>query len=370
MIMKTGTDDLDWYKLDNILSYDAMYNIIYGERSNGKTYSVLKYALERYVTKGEQLAYLRRWDEDLKGKRAASLFDSLVSNDEVVKLTDGKYTGISYYSNRWYLCKYNEKGRKIQDKKPFCIGFSISTMEHDKGSSFPEIQNILFDEFLTRTRYIPDEFILFQNCLSTIIRKRKGVKIFMLGNTVNQYCPYFKEMGLRHIRTQKQGTIQLYNRGEESKPSIAVEYTGSVKSIDGSAEVYFAFDNPKLEMITEGSWEMDIYPHLPVKYIDDDIQFIYFIEFDEILLQCEIIYKDESLFTYIHEKTTKLKDRENDLIFTTEYSHKPNIRRDLLTPQDRLGRKIKEFFIDERVFYQNNEIGEVVRNYLNWCRDL
>ena len=34
-----------YYSLDRILSKNACYNIIFGERSNGKTYSVLKYAL-------------------------------------------------------------------------------------------------------------------------------------------------------------------------------------------------------------------------------------------------------------------------------------------------------------------------------------
>ena len=35
-----------YYTLNNILTYNADYNIIYGERSNGKTTAVLRYALE------------------------------------------------------------------------------------------------------------------------------------------------------------------------------------------------------------------------------------------------------------------------------------------------------------------------------------
>ena len=38
--------------------------------------------------------------------------------------------------------------------------------------------------------------LFFMNVLSTIIRDRENIKIFMLGNTVNKYCPYFDEMGL------------------------------------------------------------------------------------------------------------------------------------------------------------------------------
>ena len=41
------------HNLKNILSKDAQYNIIIGERSNGKTYACLKYGLEQYVKEGK-----------------------------------------------------------------------------------------------------------------------------------------------------------------------------------------------------------------------------------------------------------------------------------------------------------------------------
>ena len=56
-----------YYSLKTILSKDAQYNIIFGERSNGKTYSVLKYGLERYINNNEQMAIIRRWQDDFTG---------------------------------------------------------------------------------------------------------------------------------------------------------------------------------------------------------------------------------------------------------------------------------------------------------------
>ena len=64
---------------------------------------------------------------------------------------------------------------------------------------------------------------MFANVLSTIIRHRNDVKIFMLANTVNKYCPYFKEMGLKHITEMKQGSIDIYTYGS-SDLRVAVEY--------------------------------------------------------------------------------------------------------------------------------------------------
>lgn len=43
--MKKSTKN-KFYNLNAILSKNATYNIIIGERSNGKTYSILKYGVE------------------------------------------------------------------------------------------------------------------------------------------------------------------------------------------------------------------------------------------------------------------------------------------------------------------------------------
>ena len=105
----------DFYSLNPILEKGAQYNLIIGERSNGKTYASLKYGLEKFVETGQQMAYLRRWKEDYRGKRGETLFASLVANDEVSQLTDGKFTRISYYSGKWYLANYDEKLDKIME---------------------------------------------------------------------------------------------------------------------------------------------------------------------------------------------------------------------------------------------------------------
>lgn len=354
-----------FYSLKNILSKDAQYNIIFGERSNGKTYSVLKYGLEKFCKTGEQTAIVRRWSEDFKGKRGSTMYQALVNNNEIEKLTEGKWTDVYYYSGRWYLCKYNEKEERTVLEKPIAYAFSLGSMEHDKSTSYPEINTILFDEFLTRTMYLPDEFVLFMNVLSTIIRHRKNVKIFMLGNTVNKYCPYFNEMGLRHIKDMKVGDIDIYSYGD-SDLKVAVEYCKPNKQ-GKESDTYFAFDNPKLNMITGGAWEVNIYPHCPIKYAPKDIKFTYFIIFDGEILQCEVIMKDNNNFTFIHRKTSPIKDIEKDLIYSTEYSSLPNWKRKINRPVTDIEKKIAMYFAKDKVFYQDNDVGEIVRNYLMWC---
>lgn len=354
-----------FYSLKNILAKKCIYNMIFGERSNGKTYAALKHGLEQFCVDGKQMALIRRWKEDFTGKRGQSMFDALVSNGEIKKLTSGEYTDVYYYGSRWFLCRYDEDGKRITHDRPLAYGFALSSMEHDKSTSYPDITTIVFDEFLTRTMYIPDEFVLFMNTISTIIRHRTDVKIFMLGNTVNKYCPYFKEMGLSHIKEMSPGDIDVYRYGD-SDLTVAVEYTRPDKQ-GKESDMYFAFDNPKLSMITGGAWEIDIYPHCPVKYKPKEVLFRYFIIFSGDVLQCEIIQHEDNCFTFIHRKTTDLKDPDNDIIYSTEYDVRPNWKRKITNPRTPIERKIIEHFQKDKVFYSDNEVGEVVRNYLMWC---
>lgn len=357
-----------FYSLDNIKKTGATYNVIFGERSNGKTYSVLLEGLKEYCSHGGQLAIVRRWKEDITGRRASDIFTALNSNNEVEKLTNGKYHGITYFASKFYLCNYDENGKPVYslDNDCFAYTFALSETEHNKSISYPNITTILFDEFITKHIYLNDEFVLFMNTISTIVRQRTNVKIYMCGNTVNKFCPYFQEMGLTHILEMKQGTIDVYTYGD-STLKVAVEYcTNSQHRKENN--FYFAFNNPKLNMITGGAWELDIYPHLPVKYQPKNIQFIYFIEFNGFLCQCEVVEINSEMFTFIHQKTTPLKDESNDLIYTLDFHYELNYNRNICKPQNTLQKRLLWFFETNRVFYQNNEIGDIVNNYLKLCK--
>lgn len=372
---RTKKEKIKYYSLKRILSYNCIYNMIFGERSNGKTYAVHQYMLEKFWKKHEQGALIRRWEEDFRGRNGQATFDGIVGSGYVEKLTNGEWTAIKYYSGKWYLAKFDEKlNRLVTMEEPFCYGFALTMGEHYKSTSYTNVTTILFDEFLTRESYIPDEFVSFQNILSTIIRQRDNVTIFMLGNTVNKYSPYFEEMGIRKlIEKMKEGDIEIVSYGT-SELKLAIEYCMPNKQ-GKLSDKYFAFDNPKLQMITSGKWEMALYPHLPFKYTRDEVKLEFYILFDHQLLHCEVIKlkpkKEEKnrvgLFTYVHRKTTPLRSTK-DILFSTEFSTNPYHFRKITKPRDIIDRKISKIFLNERVFYQNNEVGEVVRNYLEWCR--
>lgn len=358
----------------------AKYFMAMGERSNGKTFASLEIGLfgyhkdgvdiNGYLDDGSQLAILRRWEEDFKGKNGSQQFDNFINNEIHGNIlsdrTKGKWNGVFYYSQRWYLAHYDEKGsRDRMDPNPFAFAFALGTGEHAKSSSYPNVRNILFDEWITRAHYLVDEFILFTNILSTIVRRRDDVRIFMCANTISKYdCPYFIEMGLTNARKMNQGEIDVYKYGN-SGLAVVLQYTdppqGEIRS-----NVYFAFQNSKLDMIKTGSWEFNNYPHLPVKYNPKDIQYIYLIEYLDEVYQCEIIEKGDNLFTFIHRKTTPIKEDNETMIYCQDYKPLPNYRRRISKPQTKLEKIIWWFYTADRVFYQDNEVGEAIRGYLRW----
>lgn len=357
----------------NKVGKDCKYKICFGERSNGKTFSILKYALKKYVKTGGQIAILRRWQEDFKGKRAATYFDSLISDgnehNNILELTGGKYDRVAYFSGRWFLAYYDDEQEKvIQAPEAFAYAFPISNMEHEKGNSYPKITTIFFDEFMTRGTYLPDEFILTMNMISTIVRSRDNVEIYFAANTVSMYgCPYFSEMGL-DVKTMQKGEIRIFKYGD-SKLQVAVEYCDSPNTFKPS-DIYFAFKNEKIKMITGGAWEFDFYPHLLEKHTDKDIIFSYFIIYEDKTLQADIVRQPNRCYTFIHLKTTPIKYEEKDIVFTTEANPKYNYFGRLTKPATKAAKKIYWFFATNKVFYQSNEIGEIMNRYLAWSNGL
>ena len=148
-----------------------------------------------------------------------------------------------------------------------------------------------------------------------------------------------------------------------------VEYCDPASKHGKDSDVYFAFDNPQLKMITTGAWEIAIYPHLNIRYRPKDVAANFFIEFDDILLHCELVVTDDSHFIFIHPKTTPIKDENNDIVYTNRPNEKWNYRVGIGNQSDRLSSIFKQMIIENRIFYSDNETGEVVRNYLMWAAE-
>jgi hypothetical protein len=363
------TTDNGFYSLEDILKTcpDAFYYVVFGKRSNGKTYACLKRILDNYWDDGSEGIYLRREVEEIKGANGGRVFNGLVANGYIAKLTNGAWSGVTYYNRAFYLSKWDDDlAKEVKDSKPFCYAMALSEMLKYKSSQFPNVTTIVFDEFIIRNSgrsYLMDEFVTFANTISTIVRSSRKAKIFMIGNTVNMYNPYFSEMGLYKVKEMKQGDINEYQYGD-SDLKVAVEYAEDLTAKHThQGDVYFAFDNPKLKMITTGEWELPVYPRPSIKIEREDVKFRFFMICpDDNIVQGDVIEKDDNMFIHFHKKTGEIYDY--DLIYSLEFNPSKHYAINPYKSFNQVTKVIAALLTREKVSFGSNMVGEQVRNYL------
>ena len=81
---------------------DCKYIVVYGERSNGKSYSALKYCIKMFYQSGgtSSFGYIRRWTDDIKSSNMEQVFKSLRTNEKgdnaIAEVTKGEYNDVEY----------------------------------------------------------------------------------------------------------------------------------------------------------------------------------------------------------------------------------------------------------------------------------
>jgi hypothetical protein len=216
---------------------------------------------------------------------------------------------------------------------------------------------------MTRSGYLADEFVKFCNLLSSLIRDRKDCVIYMLANSVNKYCPYFTEMGLQDVDKMAQGEIRVYTY-EGSDLKVAVEYCATVEATKKTASKYFAFENAQLAMITSGAWEIKVYPRAPYPLHEEDIFKRFYVKFGEQLLCGEIILRSPDLFIFFRRQTKDIEIDEMTPYYSSEFSTSACHVRFIKDCPTELHTLIKNLIVKNSMCFADNEVGELVRNWL------
>lgn len=370
----------EFYSLDKILELNANINMIVGERSNGKSYAALKRALERYWNYGLEFAYVRRYHKNINENVGVEIFNNLIANGEISKITRGEYNTIYYRAGQFRLSKIDEETGKRETAENICgYGMALEDCEEYKSRSYPNIGTIIFDEFATRKRYIYKEQDDWESILSTIMRKKDKdhlPEIFMLANTVNIYCPYYEFYGLKNAKDSKPGTIELY----QYKSGLTIAYEHTPHAIDADSDKYFNHNENSRSMIIYGDYEMETYPKLPAKYTDKQVLYTFYVCFDNECLICDIVMigGGES-FIYIRKSKHNINvegfevyalRKENEIIFVDKNSPNKYIRRNFLKPYDKISQKILRYYQTDNIYYEDDLCGEIMRNYINTCKDM
>lgn len=244
---KTGYLDMSAVLEDGVDVY-----FILGQRSDGKTYGVLEEVVKDYFALDAPSAYIRRFDESLKKN---VLFDlTKPQNGNIVKYSKGKWNNTTYRVKRFYMTKDDE----TIDTKPFLYAYSLNTWENSKGADSGYFRNVIFDEAVSAGKYLPNEYSVFENVLSSILRNRGNSRLFLLGNPLNQICPYFDEFNLEPDKL-KPGDI-VYRKSKNGY-TMKFVYVPAMDLKHRLSNKFFDFGNTS--SITTGYWEFGEYPHLP-----------------------------------------------------------------------------------------------------------
>lgn len=346
----------------------------FGSRNFGKSWNVLILVLAYFICTDKPFAYVRRWQDDLTAN-GPCLFTKMATRgiirDLFLAFGDSDrpvYDNIVYYRRAWYFCIEQENGKTIKYEKPLGIGFSINSQQRYKSGGYDEFSMIVYDEAISENGYCNNEFRNFLNLCVTLTRD-SDLLIFLIGNTVDLFCPYFMEMGFENVEKMKPGDMWItVLKGEDDQEfKEVIEYAEA--KVKRKTDKYSAFGNKTAKMISKGEWEFDIYPRLPVEYDKEDIIYSYYVLNKNKCLKCDIVLKDELTFTFVYEwETTEdfkpLYRRDNEIIFTREPRPEYYIRNNIYRTKDKIGSSILSYIEDNNIYYDNNYVGAIFNDFI------
>lgn len=261
-------------KLDHVYSEDCLYlqtkyfesfnptiTIGQGPRYLGKSYGTKLKMLKKSYKNNKKFVYItytKSQIDELVSNNGEKFFSKFI--EELSKEYDksGSKTA-DYWLNLFKSSKVEglESTEKIKGKKATCIIngrimlnnkhvgyiYSLNDFSNLKSNDFTsDYKYIFLDEFSREKMDISDmdNAKKFHNLISTIGRDRKDLKIYMMGNSVNQFCPMldaFKvdDLPLGYMRL-------IYKENDLSRPYILAyridpeTYPGYIKRMEESDE--------------------------------------------------------------------------------------------------------------------------------------
>lgn len=185
----------------------TMIYIVVGRRGAGKSYSIKKRCLRRYLEDDLKFVYVRTYASDLKTASAATIWDDVSKDKDVQKWLTDKYPD---YHDMYVQIKGEFVyifGKDDHDKliriEPIGVTVSLSTATRFKGGTYLGYESIFYDEFIedyTSTKYVD----AFSKIIYTVARNTNDVKIFMAGNPDYniELNPFLTDLNLDYARME------------------------------------------------------------------------------------------------------------------------------------------------------------------------
>ena len=348
------------YNLDKIDSKNALINIVWGGRSDGKSFQVKHKKgiipfIESSINDRDRFILVRRLRDELTSEKIEGYFKDV----NVKELTNGEYDTIAYYRREIYLANYVDFKKVLGEKIGYVV--PLSGEQNYAGVSYLDVNNIIMEEFMSRKVYLNSEPDKLINLWNTVDRGRGIVRMWLVGNSISKVCPYLTDWGLQKVITrQKQGEIAeillstntFDDKGNEIKIKCAIEYS---KHYGGSN---FSIGKHK-DMLNKGTWQSDPQPHLPKSVNEYKKLFQIGFEYKEFKFLADLLKDNETkeycwfVFPYNDEF------KNNLYIFTDVVKLNKRYQRniyDLSFKNDKL-QNILNTFRDGNIFYASDLCG-------------
>ena len=301
---------------------------------------------------------MRRFREEI----TPSWIESYFSDVDIDTLTDGKYNMVTMYRKELFLTYYDIETHKAKKGEKIGYAIALSTEQNYAGGVYLDVDDIIFEEFMSRTVYLHDEPNKLLNFYSTVDRKRGTTKVWLVGNTITRVCPYIQEWGLNDIIfKQQQGEIKtlwiptgdIDEEGNIVEVKIAIEHC---KSTGTSSYVF----GTHAGMLNKGEWQSDPQPKLPKSYKEYKCLYRFAFHYKTFTWLCEYIIdketKDVCFFIYPHNNKELSK---KIVVFSDMIKTSPYWQKDIYNPMIKNKSLIELFktFRENRIFYATDLCG-------------
>ena len=174
-----------YYSRNDLLSYNALFNFVVGERGTGKTYQFKDWSISDFIKNKNQFVYVRRYKTEFKD--IGNFFDDIIK-----KYPDHEF---SVGHGKFYI-----------DNKIAGFYIALSTAITKKSVAYPNVNKIGFDEFIlekSTLHYLPNEVNAFLGLYETIARDRNNVRCLFMANSVTLINPYFLFFDIQISKTKR-----------------------------------------------------------------------------------------------------------------------------------------------------------------------
>ena len=238
------------------------YVAIIGGKGTGKTYGCVDDAIVEFYKHDMMLPffYVRRYDKTFTKSICGNLLN--IHRQTIINCSDGKHNTAELSGKVYEVMRKTENDKGIDkrvSRKVIAYCRSLNNVETETGDDKGEISCAIYDEFLSRSGEIKDEFLKLQILHSNMIRNRtnKFTPLWLLGNTVSRDSAVAEQFGIK-LRDLKRG-LNVY-KNKAGQPRIVLYYTPETSAASEAASVYYdRFENSHINMIAHGDWVLGTY---------------------------------------------------------------------------------------------------------------